>query len=471
MSAMAQVGVFDDPLSSSEDELPKPSSKDTTQSTAKRRDPARATTESKLTAQKEGAPRPTKRRRTNADMKTNTDVTEGIQEVNNSVEDDLNFLRPSQSSQNRSSQKYLSQTSQTRKFKPIAEPVVTPERKKKPMKLDAVLEPSASPPSTRRRKHSRLSNPIPPALDHEAPQSSLNIPHLDDDDVNDIASSIDTTRDSTFSRPLDAGKSRRGSTSSLSSTDSVIEQLVPDKTRMRLMDDATNAIAEQQEVIPRTHFKCPICSRVTAYAGLKGVIGMAELTFNAQQKLCREHRMRDAKKLSKEMGYPSVDWAEIKSSARLARQLKNLTKIIQRKKESYYLQCLDDAIKDAQGQQKQINLYFDVRLLDVVHQGYFGPKGAKLFSEIIAQDQVLQKLLSRQIRSDKAIRTAGVGRFVQAVLLPELTTNLLMDEMGIVDAQAGRKAMQDSQEAGVLLQPDDDQVDVRRADDDDDNVW
>lgn len=58
--------------------------------------------------------------------------------------------------------------------------------------------------------------------------------------------------------------------------------------------------------------------------------------------------------------------------------------------------------------------------------------------------------------SDSLVQAVGVSGYVQAVLVPELTTLLVKEDMGVDDEEA-RQIIQDSMEIGDLLnqQPDD----------------
>lgn len=63
--------------------------------------------------------------------------------------------------------------------------------------------------------------------------------------------------------------------------------------------------------------------------------------------------------------------------------------------------------------------------------------------------------------SDSLVQAVGVSGYVQAVLVPELTTILVKEDMDVDDEEA-RRIMQDSMEIGDLLnQQLDDTVELR----------
>ena len=66
--------------------------------------------------------------------------------------------------------------------------------------------------------------------------------------------------------------------------------------------------------------------------------------------------------------------------------------------------------------------------------------------------------------TDKLIASSGgVSGFVQGVLVPELATRLVMDDMGVNEEQA-REILKESAEVGALLCEEEDEVVERRND-------
>ena len=65
--------------------------------------------------------------------------------------------------------------------------------------------------------------------------------------------------------------------------------------------------------------------------------------------------------------------------------------------------------------------------------------------------------LRRLAASDKLISSGGVSRYVQAVLVPELATLLIKDDMK-VDEERAREVLNDSVDIGNLLNEEEDEI-------------
>lgn len=59
--------------------------------------------------------------------------------------------------------------------------------------------------------------------------------------------------------------------------------------------------------------------------------------------------------------------------------------------------------------------------------------------------------------TDRLISSRGISSYVQAVLVPELATLLVMDDLK-VDAEEARQVLQDSVELGNFLNEEEDEV-------------
>ena len=65
--------------------------------------------------------------------------------------------------------------------------------------------------------------------------------------------------------------------------------------------------------------------------------------------------------------------------------------------------------------------------------------------------------LRRRSSTDSLISSRGISNYVQAVLVPELATLLVMDDLK-VDAERAREVLQDSVELGNFLNEEEDEV-------------
>ncbi|KAK5213550.1 hypothetical protein LTR41_001129 [Exophiala xenobiotica] len=171
----------------------------------------------------------------------------------------------------------------------------------------------------------------------------------------------------------------------------------------------------------------------------------------------------DAKELWEQRCYPDVDWEELEKS-RIPAHLHSLKKLINRQTSSVYLDELDKKVKAAKGNQKAIRQYLREGVVEVAKPGYYGPKGTRIM--VTAITEALTETLKEALQSDAVLRTAGVGGYVSAVLVPALTLRLVMEDMLLADDDVveGRRVLEESTNIGVLLNPDDDHIE--REDDD-----
>lgn len=272
-------------------------------------------------------------------------------------------------------------------------------------------------------------------------------------------------------------RQRRGSDSSLSSADEFIEYDYDEATIARL--NTIEEGAKERIDAPKTdsdHARCPMCKRSVLKADINlSLSDLSKLSPSKRQKFCYDHRIRDAKSSWKDRGYPDIAFDSLGSSSRLRTHLKALSSMIQRKRSSFYLTALDDAITAAKGNQTTIKRYFDVTALTTIHSGYYGPRGAKIVSAAIAEDLEVSKALKKAIKSDKSFRLTGVGRAIDCVLLPEILIRLVIEDMslgtgrgarqGKVEEEA-RKVLEESVDVGLMLCGDDDHVEGMEDDDD-----
>lgn len=349
---------------------------------------------------------------------------------------------------------------------PVLDPA-TPKKRGKDKGFVALDDTPFTPPS-RNSEHKKLALLTQsPSRPSSSPPRAFLIP--DDFDVDEISirkgGTTGDSKESLFSKS-EKPRQRRCSDSSLSSVDLLIDYEVDDAMRARL-----NAIEEdkfeQSKGSTPDYVSCPACKRLLLRSDINLPLDLEKMSLSKQQKFCYDHRIRDAKRLWAEKGYPEIDFDRLGSSSRLRKQIGSLPSVIQRKKTSHYLIALDHAISAAAGNQTTIKRYFDVTALSTIHNGYYGPRGAKVISAAIGDDPEVIKALKKAIKSDKNFRLAGFGRAIDCVLLPEILLRLVIEDMGFsigrgatsgkADEEA-RKVLEESVEVGLILCGDDDHV-------------
>ncbi|KAL2449909.1 hypothetical protein ABEF95_014578 [Exophiala dermatitidis] len=247
---------------------------------------------------------------------------------------------------------------------------------------------------------------------------------------------------------------RSGSTSSLSSVDSMF--ILEHQGELLEQDDITSQGSQASDV------RCPVCQKaVKDSASLFVPDNLRTLSFKKQQDFCLQHQVAEAHEQWHDRGYPDINWDNFET-VRIPPKLPVLKEIINRSTPSYYLDQLDEKIKAARGNRKAVKLYLNEGIVDVAKQGYYGPKGARVMVGAIMTE--LTKPLNQALKSDSALRAAGVGGYVNAVLVPELTSLLVKEDMKLKNGEEARNVLDESSQIGALLNPDDDHVE--REDDD-----
>lgn len=206
-----------------------------------------------------------------------------------------------------------------------------------------------------------------------------------------------------------------------------------------------------------TSVECPVCRRKVERSMLNGEYAkVTTLAIRKQQDFCHQHRLAEARVIWRERNYPDINWIELENT-RIPKQIPHLKKVLQRKTACHYLQRLDEHVTAFAKNRKAIKLYLQEGVFDVAKSGYYGSKGTAIMANTISQ------LLAKDFRScqgDAAIKAAGLGNYTAAVLVPELTMRLTMDDMNTRSQDGARQIMDESSVIGALVNVDDDHVEL-----------
>jgi len=421
----------------------------------------------------DGNKRASKRLKTEKDATIPSTVTDTMS-LSEATEKPDWLSQSSQSSQKKRSQGYGSRM--TYKAPPVVD-ARTPERRGKEKSFVA---PNGTPPTPSSRRSDRnkklsLLTESPVKRPPSPPRVFMLPDGLDEIGIgNNITT--DGSKKSLFEHSEKSRRQRRGSDSSLSSVDLLIDYEFDDDLKARLNAlDETDVEQHEASKLDSDHFPCPVCKRTL----LKSSTSLSKSTLRAlplskQQKFCYDHRMQDAKRKWAANGYPEINFDTLGLSSTLQKHIRTLPSVIQRKKTSQYLIALDDAVSAAKGNQTIIERYFNLTAITTIHNGYYGPRGAKVVSAAIAEDADVAKALNKAIKSDKSFRLAGIGRAIDCVLLPEILVRLVIEDMSLGQGRGGRsgkaeeearKVLEESVDVGLMLCGDDDHVDAMDDDD------
>lgn len=80
--------------------------------------------------------------------------------------------------------------------------------------------------------------------------------------------------------------------------------------------------------------------------------------------------------------------------------------------------------------------------------GYYGPRGAQVILTSLVSGFLTK--VRGMAKTDKVMRSVGAMGYLQAVLVPEIATVVIMDDMQ-VDEEGAREVLKTSAEVGSLL--------------------
>ncbi|KAF3484063.1 uncharacterized protein GIQ15_03387 [Arthroderma uncinatum] len=208
-------------------------------------------------------------------------------------------------------------------------------------------------------------------------------------------------------------------------------------------------VQEEMDRRKTTVTLCPVCELPVDKELLKSFKSIEKM--GQQSRFCLLHRKKTAEEQWHERHYPTIDWESFKE--RIESHFAGLEDMLSSGNDSFYRKSLRSSARD---RKKQGNLRLTITSseLEKISTGYYGARGARNMMEaIIARFAPKMRELAL---SDPLIQAAGVSGYIQAVLVPELTTMLVKEDMN-VDDEGARDIIKSSMEIGDLLneQPDD----------------
>lgn len=190
---------------------------------------------------------------------------------------------------------------------------------------------------------------------------------------------------------------------------------------------------------------CPLCRNLVPQAFLESFNDGESLRWTDKVAFCQAHKEQEAEAQRSKQQYPTIDWAAL--PARMSKFHTTIEAILERRKDSYYRNMLDESV--ATGQER--NAFRAVEGAGQAHAvpGYYGMKGARAMQEHILA--TFSTRIRRLASTDKAIPRTGPAGYVQTVLAPEMAVLLVMDDFAGIDAEQARTILAESVEVGKLL--------------------
>jgi hypothetical protein len=372
-----------------------------------------------------------------------------------SREDELVDLWGSQASKRRKTLYGSKNVHNSNCFKPLpAGPTALP--REAPSSSFSMPKSALNSPSSRTIASPKDTFIVPPALSDQTVRNQetppgLNIPDIPPDLISSATSASESLPIFDVHDSPKYSRNRSNSTSSLSSVDSFASLV--------LTQDRKEALRQGEEYDENnngsTTSRCPLCHSKVDRVHLETFNFGRRLNIRDQQRFCQEHKHRDAEKLRQAKKYPRIDWSTL-TNDRIPKHIAQLSFILKRRLPSYYRDRLDAAMEEAKASRKGLQRYLKEGIVDVAKHGYYGPKGARIMGHTITTH--LASALKQELKRDKVARAAGVGGYVNAVLVPELAVRLVMDDMNLQDEQQAREVLSESSNIGILLNADDENV-------------
>lgn len=185
--------------------------------------------------------------------------------------------------------------------------------------------------------------------------------------------------------------------------------------------------------------RCPMCHGTVDPELLKKHSVGARMPIKKQSAFCRLHKRREAQEVRQERGYPDIEWAALE--ARFSRHKCFIQDILEGKEPSHFASLLGDKVES--GKNRTL-LKTDESLMP----GYYGPRGLRTMTDLIMG--TFSDTVRRRAVEDPLVSARGYTGYVQAVLVPELTVRLIMEDMSADEATA-RRIMRDSCGLGEFL--------------------
>ncbi|KAL4887940.1 RTC4-like domain-containing protein [Aspergillus ambiguus] len=301
---------------------------------------------------------------------------------------------------------------------------------------------SPSPDSDRRKKKKKSSPRKNKSKSDKAPASpnGFKVPM-----VIDIPSPVKPTPQFKMPSYPDATSSSSFATSSAQIFDDDSGPGTPLSSLASSVVDALDNMSDTAEdLIPADQALCPWCKEPVDPRALMRFQAQSKQRIREQQRFCESHKTGSAEKEWREKGYPEIDWEGF--DERIKRHFDDIESILLPDSTSYYRNILDESLKS--GQTTNFRLTLDGDGLETISCGYYGTRGAAKMLHGLTDR--FSRTLRRLAAEDHIVKKIGVVGYAQHVLVPELATRLVKEDMGVNDESA-RMILRQSIDIGEKL--------------------
>ncbi|KAF2728917.1 hypothetical protein EJ04DRAFT_476567 [Polyplosphaeria fusca] len=195
--------------------------------------------------------------------------------------------------------------------------------------------------------------------------------------------------------------------------------------------------------------KCPLCDeRVERELYWEFWKGKKRL-LRAQEMFCKLHKHRKALAEYKERGYPSIDWDDLPQQ--ITQVHSHLLAVLKKETPSVHRDTLAHNIAAGTHHTRVkdfIENEDDNAVPEFTTAGYYGVRGARAMMEIIVAE--LAGAIRERAQDDKVVAGTSVANFVQKVLVPECTVQLVMRDLDVSESMA-KQVIEESGVLGALV--------------------
>ncbi|KAI1259276.1 RTC4-like domain-containing protein [Xylariaceae sp. FL1019] len=196
---------------------------------------------------------------------------------------------------------------------------------------------------------------------------------------------------------------------------------------------------ELQETNSMASTRCPMCNDVVDPELFKKHCPKGKMNISRQTAFCRLHRRLSAFRTETDKGYPKIHWDVIED--RCLAQVEFLKDILEKNRSSHYREVFKEKVESGKNRTLLTNQ-------DNLTPGYYGPRGLRVMTEFIMR--TLTSVIRKQAVEDRLLSARSYTGYVQAVLVPELTVRLIMEDLSTTEDKA-RDILEESAEIGELL--------------------
>ncbi|KAK8164195.1 RTC4-like domain-containing protein [Phyllosticta citrichinensis] len=171
---------------------------------------------------------------------------------------------------------------------------------------------------------------------------------------------------------------------------------------------------------------CPMCGDpvdADELSDWQRRVGRKSMRLRDQILFCDAHKTAAARQEYSAHGYPEIDFKEL--PARIAHFRDDIIGILQETRPSHFRERLNGALSEGRG--RTLAAVHNAKQMHGMTTGYYGPRGRRIMEEWLSTN--MADAIRERAGSDKLIGFKTVSGFVQEVLVPELATWLVMEDM------------------------------------------